>query len=604
MGISKRFASENYVTEKIKTLQVYVTPQMYGAKGDGVTDDTQAFKDALVENDNLFLPSGNYLITDTLDISYKKSICADSGQRATILYSGNNSVVNIGRMSVLRNINITMRNAFNGIVFDTNNNNKTSGEPALSSRVEHINVDFEVASPNATLIGITIDSGTDVNNIPKLTGACFQTYHDIHVDNSSEPYGYGIKMEVIQGRAFTEATKTGYPWITHIDYDDIYLGHPHTAIKSTVTNTSGSELFERVSVGHILFNNVYTQYLNATDTQIFLDLDNFGGYFTKVMPWDYHPLTWDGNKINIIGENVKACISDCDMAAGSTFLKTCNFTAETEYNIADNPEYFMNKYFTGTVLSEGYDSIDAKIDSKLTSEYVGNIAEEKITEILYSGYSNILDDPLTQIKIGRRFSNSSQTWNETTEVTTVIIPIVTGGNIIRWSPSSYTLSISYTSMFFFNDDELTTGVFVDNSENLWVSDGNSGYLQVDNPSGYKYVSIPLGHHTTTSSGYYTDISSETMTMTINRELTGNEGTSFVEYIRESVVIPAVEIELEKIEMPTKTSELINDSGFITSEDIPEVQVPDLSGYALKASAETWTFTLSDGSTVTKKVVLA
>lgn len=58
------------------------------------------------------------------------------------------------------------------------------------------------------------------------------------------------------------------------------------------------------------------------------------------------------------------------------------------------------------------------------------------------------------------------------------------------------------------------------------------------------------------------------------------------------------------DIPTKVSQLTNDSGFITAKDVPEAQVPDLSGYALKSSAETWTFTLSDGSTVTKKVVLA
>lgn len=58
------------------------------------------------------------------------------------------------------------------------------------------------------------------------------------------------------------------------------------------------------------------------------------------------------------------------------------------------------------------------------------------------------------------------------------------------------------------------------------------------------------------------------------------------------------------DIPTKVSQLTNDSGFITAKDVPEAQVPDLSGYALKSNAETWTFTLSDGSTVTKKVVLA
>lgn len=50
-------------------------------------------------------------------------------------------------------------------------------------------------------------------------------------------------------------------------------------------------------------------------------------------------------------------------------------------------------------------------------------------------------------------------------------------------------------------------------------------------------------------------------------------------------------------VPTKTSHLTNDSNFLTSHQ-------DISGKADKSSAETWTFTLEDGSTVTKKVVLA
>ena len=555
----------------------FTTPEMYGAKGDGVTDDTQAFKNALAASDNVYVPAGTYLITDTLDISYKKSIYSDAGQRATIIYSGSNSFVNIGRMSVFRNINVTIQNAFSGIVFDTNNYNKSSGEPALSSRVEHVNVDFNVASPNATLIGITVDSGTDANNIPRLTGVCFQTYHDIQVDNSSCAYGYGIRMEVIQSRAFTEATKTGFPWITHIDFDDISLGHPHTAIKSTATNNSGSEHFERVNIGHILFNNVYSQFLDANSTRIFFDVDHFAGYATKCMGWDYHSLGWVGHKCNIIGENVSICLSDCEMAFGVDFLESCDFTAETDYTVANNPEYFISKYFGGTVLRSGYDVVDAKIDAKLDGAYIGDIAEEKVNEILYSGYSNVLDNPLTQIKVDQRWSSSSSTWVESVVNTTIIVPIVTGGNIIRWTPSTYTLAASYQYLYFFNDDGLTTGVQIASWTDLWNS--AEGYLEVNNPSGYKYVSLPFEG--------YNDISSDTMVMTINRGITGNSEQSYTEYLRENVISPVVEEKVGNTVVPTKTSELTNDSGFVTED-----------------GAETWTFTLADGSTVTKKVVLA
>ena len=41
----------------------YVTPQMYGAKADGTTDDTQAIQDALDSGYDVFFPEGTYLTT-------------------------------------------------------------------------------------------------------------------------------------------------------------------------------------------------------------------------------------------------------------------------------------------------------------------------------------------------------------------------------------------------------------------------------------------------------------------------------------------------------------------------------------------------------------
>lgn len=60
-----------------------------------------------------------------------------------------------------------------------------------------------------------------------------------------------------------------------------------------------------------------------------------------------------------------------------------------------------------------------------------------------------------------------------------------------------------------------------------------------------------------------------------------------------------------VSVPTKTSQLTNDSGFLTAvpgEYVTETELTN-KGYAVKSNAETWTFTLKSGSTVTKKVVL-
>lgn len=45
----------------------YVTPQMYGAVADGVTDDTAAVKEALADSKCVHFPAGVYLISETLE---------------------------------------------------------------------------------------------------------------------------------------------------------------------------------------------------------------------------------------------------------------------------------------------------------------------------------------------------------------------------------------------------------------------------------------------------------------------------------------------------------------------------------------------------------
>lgn len=60
----------------------YVTPQMFGAKGNGDTDDTKAIQEAIVFCENnkrlLYIPSGVYMVSDTLTISKSIAILGSS----------------------------------------------------------------------------------------------------------------------------------------------------------------------------------------------------------------------------------------------------------------------------------------------------------------------------------------------------------------------------------------------------------------------------------------------------------------------------------------------------------------------------------------------
>lgn len=57
---------------------------IYGAKGDGVTDDTLAIQTALDSRKNVFIPEGNYLITDTLKYYTKQEILG-TGDKSNII---------------------------------------------------------------------------------------------------------------------------------------------------------------------------------------------------------------------------------------------------------------------------------------------------------------------------------------------------------------------------------------------------------------------------------------------------------------------------------------------------------------------------------------
>lgn len=55
--------------EYMQYINRYVTPQDYGALGDGVNDDTQAIRDALASGADIYFPVGEYKITSSIGIN-------------------------------------------------------------------------------------------------------------------------------------------------------------------------------------------------------------------------------------------------------------------------------------------------------------------------------------------------------------------------------------------------------------------------------------------------------------------------------------------------------------------------------------------------------
>lgn len=96
----------NSIKPTIEEELYYVTPEMFGAVGDGVTDDTQAIKDALASGKHVQFKKANYLVTNTIDLeSNALLITGVTCEETRITYTGGGYLfINVGEFSQVRKI--------------------------------------------------------------------------------------------------------------------------------------------------------------------------------------------------------------------------------------------------------------------------------------------------------------------------------------------------------------------------------------------------------------------------------------------------------------------------------------------------------------------
>ena len=93
-----------------KFFSFYVTPQIYGAKGDGVNDDTEYIKQALNSGLVVVLPIGTYLISETIEVTSDKTILGCGSENTIITSNGSCPVLNVtGTNNTLKNFKVSGR---------------------------------------------------------------------------------------------------------------------------------------------------------------------------------------------------------------------------------------------------------------------------------------------------------------------------------------------------------------------------------------------------------------------------------------------------------------------------------------------------------------
>ena len=89
----KAQAREN-IGSASKYFENYVTPQMYGAVGDGVTDDTLAIQAAIDASDVVYIPDGTYVISKSLIVEHHRYFYTNDGYNGkTIIGSASTKII-------------------------------------------------------------------------------------------------------------------------------------------------------------------------------------------------------------------------------------------------------------------------------------------------------------------------------------------------------------------------------------------------------------------------------------------------------------------------------------------------------------------------------
>lgn len=239
--VQDRSLTENKFTDELKkkTIKDYVTPEMFGAVGDGVTDDTEALKRSISysnENNKLLLGTGkSYLITKDITLS-----CNFNLNHSTIISDGL-------KITLKRSCELT-----NGVLYNT-----------------HILIDGPLVKldtitfKNFTLSAITLNAGsyepfisnirieTNVSSVDTVAITC-------NTDDAtfSKVYGYGAHKGIINNGA------DNY-------YEDIHLWLNYFNVfdgSVFITNKGGAVFFTNCCCDS--YETFYTETLKYLTTRI------------------------------------------------------------------------------------------------------------------------------------------------------------------------------------------------------------------------------------------------------------------------------------------------------------------------------------------------
>ena len=543
---------------------MFVTPQMYGAKGDGVTDDTEAIQNALNASNLVYIPDGVYMIN-----AVSGGIKPKSNQK------------------IILSENATLKAITNGekvykiVLFEDVDNVHISGGMILGDNATHDPTNGGDSGFGIHVLysrNITIES----MEIADCWGDCIMVGYKAVKDDVSGEY-YGVQSENINiyncnlhgGRRQGISIVSGICVVVRdceiyditekspksgIDIEPDWVGlaenividgcHIHdTSGASIIISGEGKTHLVKISNCHLdSVNRVWGEKVSVDHCDIRSLTIRNGGY-TLVSNCNLNKITTNGGSALVNncsfenGEETAVIISNLDSLMGdqSIIAERLSFN-HCKFKTNSNATKFLHLNTTTSYAfhQENYIEFSScKIDLSEGALFCSRLPGKELRidncDIILKSDEDIAFETNNQQANARLILRDNKIYCDTKLNSLIYLQDI---------------DVSYYI-------ELVNNEISDFTSLIKCNSGITGAMRL------LYNSMP----------------NETIngTNTINVFSTS-------EYSKTS-------------DIPTKTSQLQNDSGFLTSHQ-------DISGKANKSDAEEWTFTLEDGSTVTKKVVLA
>ena len=210
----------------------------YGAKGDGVTDDTNAIKTAIVDLEInggvLYFPQGRYLISDTLNFLHV-GICVrgDTQQGTYIVQTVNKTALHFGNGST----------------------------PTISYRVEHIGIVNTAATVTSVTYGIHYDYAVNSTIEDVVIGDFYVGLFLTHTGNS-----FIKDVGIVSSRANTIGINVGDQSVSSA-FHNCYVGFNGAAVDSAIGFYCARGDIADISIDYMdIGNGAYGLFFNGSDS--------------------------------------------------------------------------------------------------------------------------------------------------------------------------------------------------------------------------------------------------------------------------------------------------------------------------------------------------